>query len=231
MTLLLTPEHIRLLTQPAHIARIRTSFALQGLAFDLIDVLPRAKWRNQRGLQLSHVLGVAGVCNWYARPQFAVVDKHVVGILMAAANNVNFSLAHFDGIALARYLNPLTSEQRDRVVSNLLSTCFYFRNIISRREYLEILMKEHDYSAVPKDIYDRLDASITALEDALAKRDRESHSLLISYPETVALLRPNEVHTLVTAAEEHTKTEIIKQSAAGKSGGAGSRKKIDISDI
>jgi hypothetical protein len=59
---------------------------------------------------------------------------------------------------------------------------------------------------------------------------RNTHSLLVSYPETVHLLDDAEIARIIDAAEVHTKTEIVKAVAAGKSSG-GSRKKVDIGDL
>ena len=42
---------------------------------------------------------------------------------------------------------------------------------------------------------------------------RQSHSLLIQYPETVNLLEDSEVALLIGAAKEHTKIEIVKGKA------------------
>lgn len=234
----LNAEHLRMLSNAAHTERVKFAFSLHGLAYDLTHVLQLQQYNSQRGLRLAHAMRLATWCGWYEKPREAVGHKHTSVILNCAANLGNFPLLRFDGVALARYLHPLTYDQRDRLCNLLMPACFYFRNVISRREFLEILMKEHDYSAVPKDVYDRLDASLSALEGALLKRDpqmkdhlRESHSLLVSYPETVNLLRESEVHTLIAAAEQHVQTEIVKQAAAGKTGGAGNRKQISLNDI
>lgn len=102
------------------------------------------------------------------------------------------------------------------------------------------IMQSHDFSKVPQDIYQKLDGHLSALEQALLEKDpmmknhlRESHALLISYPETVVLLKPNEVNTLIKAAELHVQTEIVKATATSKSatGIAKGKRQVSTDDI
>jgi len=58
---------------------------------------------------------------------------------------------------------------------------------------------------------------------------RNTHSLLISYPETVHLLEDAEISRIISAAQVHTKTEIVKAVAAKKS--TGGRAKLNIDDL
>ena len=88
---------------------------------------------------------------------------------------------------------------------------------------------------LPPDVLDRLDSHLASLEQALLDKDpmmpqhlRNSHSILISYPETVHLLEDHEIARLIDAAEIHTKTEIIKATVKKA---AGTRKKVDVSDL
>ena len=87
---------------------------------------------------------------------------------------------------------------------------------------------------VPTDVMRRLEMSMGSLEQALLAKDpqmpqhlRNIHALLISYPETVHLLDDSEIARIIDAAEVHTKTEIVKASAAGKT----SKKKMSIEDL
>lgn len=102
------------------------------------------------------------------------------------------------------------------------------------------IMQAHDFSKVPQDIYQKLDSTLASLEQALLEKDpmmknhlRESHALLISYPETVVLLKPNEINTLIKAAEQHTQTEIVKAIATSKSasGIAKGKRAVSTDDI
>ena len=88
---------------------------------------------------------------------------------------------------------------------------------------------------IPPDVLDRLDSHLASLEQALLEKDpmmpqhlRNTHSILISYPETVHLLEDGEIARLIDAAEIHTKTEIIKATVKKA---AGTRKKVDVSDL
>jgi hypothetical protein len=97
----------------------------------------------------------------------------------------------------------------------------------------EFRMKRVD--TIPPDVLDRLDSHLASLEQALLEKDpmmpqhlRNSHSILISYPETVHLLEDAEIARLIDAAEIHVKTEIVKATVKK---GTGTRKKVDVSDL
>lgn len=81
---------------------------------------------------------------------------------------------------------------------------------------------------IPEQVLADLQMKMASLEAALLAKDpempnhlRESHRLLITYPESVHLLDDSEIHTLIAAAEEHTKVKIVQEAAKGK----GTRKK------
>jgi hypothetical protein len=102
----------------------------------------------------------------------------------------------------------------------------------------ELIMKEHDFSKVPQDVYNKLDAALSSLEKALLEKDplmknhlRESHALLVTYPETVVLLKPEEVNTLIRAAEKHTQTQIVADVVKGKGTGITRKKSVSVDDI
>lgn len=95
-------------------------------------------------------------------------------------------------------------------------------------------MKDIEHS-IPQDVMDRLAASLLNLETSLLEKDpmmpqhlRNTHSLLITYPETVHLLEDCEIARIIDAAEIHTKTEIVKATVKK---GTGTRKKIDVGDL
>lgn len=88
---------------------------------------------------------------------------------------------------------------------------------------------------IPADVMSKLEMNLASLEQALLNKDpmmpqhlRNSHSLLITYPETVHLLEDKEIAMLIDAAEIHTKTEIIKATVKK---GTGTKKKIEASDL
>jgi hypothetical protein len=98
----------------------------------------------------------------------------------------------------------------------------------------EFRMKDIAHS-IPQDVMDRLAASLLSLETSLLEKDpmmpqhlRNTHSLLITYPETVHLLEDDEIARIIDAAEIHTKTEIVKATVKK---GTGTRKKIDVGDL
>lgn len=98
--------------------------------------------------------------------------------------------------------------------------------------------KEQDMKAathsVPPDVMQRLTTNLAALEAALLSKDplmpnhlRESHRILISYPETVHLLDDGEISKLIEGAMVYTKTEIVKTTAAKKKAAS----KVTIDDL
>lgn len=75
-------------------------------------------------------------------------------------------------------------------------------------------------STLPPDILARLETSLADLEQALVANDplisnhlRNSHSILVAYPETVHLLSDADIARLISAAQIHTKIEIVKATA------------------
>jgi hypothetical protein len=100
-----------------------------------------------------------------------------------------------------------------------------------------ILMKERNEEAmsrIPDTTMRSLEMSLASLEQALLAKDpmmpqhlRNTHSLLISYPETVHLLEDKDIALIIDAAEVHTKTEIVKAAVAKKAG----RVKVSVDSL
>lgn len=89
---------------------------------------------------------------------------------------------------------------------------------------------------IPPTVLEDLKMKLASLEKSLLDKDplmpnhlRESHRLLITYPETVHLLDDEGVAKLIQAAEEYTKTRIISEAAKGK--GGGKKSKVDVNDL
>ena len=95
---------------------------------------------------------------------------------------------------------------------------------------------EDKMNKIPADVFERLKTHLGNMRDALLAKDpqmpnhlRESHRLLISYPETVHLLEDEGIATLIQAAEEHTKTKIISEASKGK--GSKGKSKVSVDDL
>jgi len=93
---------------------------------------------------------------------------------------------------------------------------------------------EEAMSRIPDTTMRSLEMSLASLEQALLAKDpmmpqhlRNTHSLLISYPETVHLLEDKEIALIIDAAEMHTKTEIVKAAVAKKAG----RVKVSVDSL
>lgn len=89
-------------------------------------------------------------------------------------------------------------------------------------------------ATLPPDIVSKLTMHLADLEQSLLAHDpmmpqhlKQSHKLLISYPETVHLLDDTEIARLISAAQIHSQIEIVKASVP-KTGG---RKKISAEDL
>jgi hypothetical protein len=155
-------------------------------------------------------------------------------LLQLAAAHWQGSLGDFNTHWIDLEFRQLSSAQQ--VQATLLATTFLNRGqfMPDKAERLDI-MKLSD--SVPADVLNRLESSLASLETALLEKDpmmpqhlRNTHSLLISYPETVHLLDDAEIARIIDAAEVHTKTEIVKAVAA-KSSTGGTRKKVSVTDL
>lgn len=197
--------------------------------------------RGERGvnrsiLDLSLTLGV-----WDKMPSYLPPDKRDAmypatsrRLLHLISNFWQRDMEDIDIRWISLFFRQMPAPQQDQaaeLATRFLTTGQY---LTSRHERAS-LMKHSE--TIPQDVMARLDQSLAHLEQALLTKDpmmpqhlRNTHSLLISYPETVHLLEDAEVARLIDAAELHTKTEIVKAVAAGKSSG-GSRKKVDVSDL
>lgn len=139
-----------------------------------------------------------------------------------------------DILMLATRLRMFTAAEQYAIVERV---SFFLEINYYKPDNRKVIMKSiPETSKLPKEVHDRLLMNLAALEQSLLAKDplmpghlRNSHAILVSYPETVHLLEPHEVARLIDAAEIHTKTEIVKAVAAGK--GAASKKKLDISDL
>lgn len=88
---------------------------------------------------------------------------------------------------------------------------------------------------LPPGILGQLQEKLHSLENALLVQDpdipsylKESHKLLISYPETAHLLDDAEIGNLIKAAEQMTKVSIIKEAAKKSSTSRTKVKDVDV---
>lgn len=201
----------------------------------LLTSLPEAEQEAPRSmLDLPMTLGllhVSGAVGWI--PQTSTRSPLPAGysnqILTLAARHWRRRLHAFDINLICLLFESLAPQDQTSCLQ--LATQFLSTPAAPRR----ILMKPSD--TIPSDIMQRLETSLASLEASLLEKDammpqhlRNTHSLLISYPETVHLLEDHEIARIIDAAELHTKTEIVKAVAKGSSAG-GSRKKVSVADL
>jgi hypothetical protein len=166
--------------------------------------------------------------NHYPHNKYAVAK-----LLASAAYSWDRNLGEFSANTLHLCLVTLTPEQQLTVAENVeffLSTEYKFLTKTERQHY----MKPSD--VVPADVMSRLEMSLASLETSLLNKDpmmpqhlRNTHSILIGYPETVHLLDDAEIARIIDAAEVHTKTEIVKAAASKKT--AGPKVKLSAGDL
>ena len=180
---------------------------------------PRAK----HPLAFSWALGLQAV-DWYSSPPTSLSSYLTQEVLIALAGHWRGQLEDLDLSMIALRFGCLPSSQHELAVQLMND------ELLLPKEYR---MKRVD--TIPPDVLDRLDSHLVSLEQALLEKDpmmpqhlRNSHSILISYPETVHLLEDHEIARLIDAAEIHTKTEIIKATVKKA---AGTRKKVEVSDL
>ena len=179
--------------------------------------------RERHPLAFSWVLGLQAV-DWYSSPPALLSRNLTQEILITVAGHWRGRLDELDLSMIALRFGSLPTEQHDLAVKLMND------ELLLPKEYR---MKRVD--TIPPDVLDRLDNHLASLEQALLDKDpmmpqhlRNSHSILISYPETVHLLEDHEIARLIDAAEIHTKTEIVKATVKKA---AGTRKKVDVSDL
>ena len=200
------------------LARTKLYHTARGVSW-YIKQGPRAK----HPLAFSWALGLQSI-DWYSYPPASLSRQPTQEILIAVASYWRGRLEDLDLQMLALRFGSLPAEQHDLAV-RLMND-----EILLPKEYR---MKRVD--TIPPDVLDRLDSHLASLEQALLDKDpmmpqhlRNSHSILISYPETVHLLEDHEIARLIDAAEIHTKTEIVKATVKKATG---TRKKVEVSDL
>jgi hypothetical protein len=185
-------------------------------------------------LDFAFVLGLASHVRWYseARNNAKLTDYDNRIILGLISDHWERSLSDLDLNMIQLRFQSLPAAQLNYAVlmlaSQLQDSVFAY-NLETRYS----LMRPSD--SIPQDVMTKLEMSLASLEASLLAKDpmmpqhlRSTHSLLISYPETVHLLDDNEIARIIDAAEMHTKTEIVK-AVATKS--AGTKKKVTAADL
>ncbi len=213
-------------------ARTRVSHATRGLATYLTSPANKPAvhpWAFAFRLGLSNQLA------WHTvRDKFIANNRHTVArILRCAADHWQHELGELNTNTIYLLLVQMTQQQQEDLVDNLetiLSPFFSTTSKTERQRY----MKQSD--VVPADVMSRLEMSLASLETSLLNKDpmmpqhlRNTHSILIGYPETVHLLDDAEIARIIDAAEVHTKTEIVKAAASKKT--AGPKVKVSASDL
>lgn len=185
-------------------------------------------------LSLSHTLGLANKLQWY-KPVLTGNDVDTLQankILGLATSLWSHGLNKLDLNMLHLRLASMPKSDQMQCMNNVLRFLNRARFVSNKLERCN-LMQMND--AIPRDVMMRLQSSLASLETALLDKDplmsqhlRNTHSILISYPESVHLLDDNEIARIIDAAEIHTKTEIVKAAAAGK---GATRKKVTADDL
>ena len=190
--------------------------------------LPQAR----HPLEFSFLLGLSSKVDWY--PAFGAPLLGSVGtgfVLNVAANYWERELHELDMGMLAVRLRAVAEHDRYQLCEDINLRLLKLKGVHDMKELAVD-------SKLPKEVYDRLEMSLASLEAALIAKDpmmpqhlRNSHAVLVSYPETVNLLRDEEIATLIDAAEIHTKTEVVKAVASGKGKSDKGLKKLTVSDL
>ena len=183
---------------------------------------------------LSFILGLSTKVQWY-KPVLTGNDVdtlHANKILGLATSLWSHGLNKLDLNMLHLRLASMPESAQMDCMNNVLRFLNRARFVSNKLERCN-LMQMND--AIPKDVMMRLQSSLASLETSLLDKDpmlsqhlRNTHSILISYPESVHLLDDNEIARIIDAAEIHTKTEIVKAAAAGK---GATRKKVTADDL
>jgi len=183
---------------------------------------------------LSFILGLSTKVQWY-KPVLTGNDVdtlHANKILGLATSLWSHGLNKLDLNMLHLRLASMPESAQMNCMNNVLRFLNRARFVSNKLERCNLMQMT---DAIPKDVMMRLQTSLASLETSLLDKDpmlsqhlRNTHSILISYPESVHLLDDNEIARIIDAAEIHTKTEIVKAAAAGK---GATRKKVTADDL
>jgi hypothetical protein len=186
-------------------------------------------------LDLPFLLGLASKCTWFTAAPHPIDKLASNRLLLTAAMVTGHGVHSLDYHSLSNRMSLFPALVQQDIVRRV-EWCLVNYKFFNRTERFNM----HPASEFPKieqSVYSRLEQHLADLEAALLAKDplmpqhlRSSHAMLITYPETIHLLDDGDVAKLIDAAEIHTKTEIVKASAAGKGTGT-SRKKVSISDL
>lgn len=90
-------------------------------------------------------------------------------------------------------------------------------------------------SNIPPEVLSSVQEKIQLLEAALIAKDPELrthlqaiHKTLLTYPETVALLRDEEIGTTIRAMEAYTNTKIVEDKVKGTGGSRKQKVNLDM---
>lgn len=201
-----------------HAVRIWTAFTVRELVYSI---------QTGKANDFSKHMGLhrAGLFIWRTQPRQATVAE-TKQILQWA---LDFSPVPLHDLTWALHYWWLCIAQQPNVIVETMNLIDLQLHTQEKRT-----MKTPETDNIPVDVLQRLETSLAALETALLEKDpmmpqhlRNSHSLLISYPETVHLLEDAEIARLISAAQEHTKTEIVKAAASKRGGGRTKTPSVD----
>lgn len=108
-----------------------------------------------------------------------------------------------------------------------LETAFSYFNLFASKDQLNQPTNDQPTimtnTNIPQEVIDKLSNSLAALEASLLAKDvmmpqhlRNTHSVLINYPESVHLLKDAEIALIISAAATYTQTEIVKAASKPK---------------
>lgn len=214
--------------------RTQLAHTIRGIAWQLTTPATAVK-ANSR-LDFAFVLGLAPHVRWFAAPSRHSAkpqNTHAKVILTLAANYWQRSLAELDLNSIELALCSLHESQLEFAVEMIHKQLYPGFAFLAPSER-SLFMKPSE--TIPLDVMDKLTMALASLEASLLAKDpmmpqhlRATHSLLITYPETVHLLDDAEISCIIDGAEILTKTEIVK--AVASKAATGTRKKVSASDL
>jgi len=214
--------------------RTQLAHTIRGIAWQLTT--PATAVKPNSRLDFAFVLGLAPHVRWYAAPSRHSAkpqNVHARRILELASYYWQRSLGELDLNAIELALCSLHESQLEYALFMLDKQLCPSFNLLTNDERLS-LMKPSE--TIPLDVMDKLTMALASLEASLLAKDpmmpqhlRSTHSLLITYPETVHLLDDEEIAHIIDGAEILTKTEIVKATASKAA--TGTRKKVSASDL
>ena len=147
-------------------------------------------------------------------------DQLLNNALLESAKASCLPLHHIDWLTIAILLDTVDDANRRHMAQLIARNIFFKEDLI-----METKIPEQQFARLMESL-GSLELKLNAGDSDISTHLKESHAVIIAYPESVQLLKDKDIANLLRASELYTKVQITKQEAA-----KGTRKKLSAEDI